>query len=314
MKYFLDKPEHIKISLTNVCNYRCVMCYNSTLKQKRGFIEDGLLFKILDECKKTNIRKVSLGSTGEALTHKKFINYLTYAKSLGLWVSTSTNGSLLTPKIANAFIREKIDRVNLSIYSSNSKEHSQYTGTKLFTQTVKNIKYFLKLRNKTKSKVKIFMSFLELPGINDFFRFIQYWRTFTESSGLEPLDISVRSFQNWGGLDIRDSSLRRLLLSKTNFDISKSVQVIRCPHIRFYLHIDHEGNVYPCCNIPEARYDSNVKFGNIYKDNIMDVWHSKRYLAFKRAHYRKNISQYLPCTKCSDIKPYYRKYISAIIK
>jgi len=85
----LDRPEIIKVSLTNICNYRCVMCYNPGLRQMRGFIKEDLLWRIMEECVEAGIGKISLGATGEPLLHPKFADFLVRAKQQGLWVSTN---------------------------------------------------------------------------------------------------------------------------------------------------------------------------------------------------------------------------------
>ena len=303
MDYFLDKPEQIKISLTNVCNYRCIMCFNPTLKQKRDYIKDDLIFKILDECKEEGIHKVSLGSTGEPFLHKDFVKYLKYAKSLGLWTSTTSNCSVLTKELAQSLIEEKLDRFNMSIYSSSPEEHKKYTGTDVFYKVCENARYFLNLWHESKSKMEVNMWFLQLPHINNYDAYLELWGPLAEKVGIA---LPSKEPVNWAGfIDFPGnlSSSRNVWLERdsgsTNLVWKRN---IRCPHIRYYMYILHDGTVLPCCNIPEIDGCNEVEFGNIYKERIIDIWHSKRYLAFKKDLYNKNLSNYGPCRKCSEIK------------
>lgn len=309
MKYLLDKPEQIKISLTNICNYRCVMCYNPALKEERGLIRDDLLFRILDECKRLNIAKVSLGATGEPLVHKGFTGYLKYAKSLSLWVSTCTNASLLTPEISEALIAEGIDHVSLSIYSSNPDEHSEYTETDLFDQVVKNTEHFLTLwhKNKNKNKIRVEMKFLEIPGINNYGKFVEFWGPLAKKIGLGQFYIPIRKLQNWSGRNFRyDASYPKRLLCLVKD--GEGAQIIsrpktKCPSVGFYLSVAHNGKAYPCCNIPESAGCQEIEFGDLNKDGIMDIWRSERFLSFQRDHYNRKAYKYGPCRICSSIQP-----------
>jgi len=311
MKYFIDKPEQIKISLTNVCNYRCIMCYNPNLKQKRGYIEDDLLFKVLDECEEEGIHKVSLGSTGEPFLHKSFVKYLKYAKSLGLSTSTTSNCSVLTKELAQSLIGGKLDRFNISIYSSSPEEHKKYTGTDEFYKVCENVRYFLNLWHESKREMEVNMWFLQLPHINNYNAYLKLWGPLAEKVGIAlPLKEPV----NWGGLsDVPgdSSSLRKVWLEKNSDETNLAWnRTIRCPHIRYYMYVLHDGIVVPCCNIPEIVGCNEVEFGNIYKERIIDIWHSKRYLAFKKDLYSKKVSRYGPCRKCSDIKEISRTKLS----
>ena len=287
MEYFLEKPEQIKISLTSVCNFRCTMCFNPNLKEQKGFIEDSLLFKILDECKSLDIRKVSLGSTGEVLLHKNFLNYLKYAKLLGLWVSTTTNCSFLTENIAEALIQEKIDRINLSIYSSDPQEHRAYTDTDTFERVVTNIHYFLDLWHKTGGKIEVRLRYLQVPNVNDYDKFMKFWKPLAKKVGLS---IPVKRVINWSGR-VSCYSEKELFGGKHE---------IPCPHIRYYLHILHNGDVLPCTSIPESYGAKEVLFGNVLNDRIIDIWNNQKYLSFKKAHAQMKVSDYGPCQNCSD--------------
>ncbi|MCK9602752.1 MAG: radical SAM protein [Candidatus Omnitrophica bacterium] len=288
MDYFLDKPNLIKISLTNLCNFRCVMCYYPELKQEKGFISDELLSKILEECEKLGINRVSLGGVGEPLLHKNYVKYLHAAKSLGFWVSTTTNCSLLNKEIAEAIIREKLDRINLSIYSSDPLEHRAYTGTDTFGQVVENVKYLIKLWQSSNRDTLIKFKFLKIPGINDYEKFKEFWQPLIKNTGFE---ISVKDPVNWG--------------SRVNFQNNKLFFGYRrrrlCKQIRYLFYILHNGDVLPCCCITEGAGYGEVVFGNMENDTIIKIWQSDKYLAFKNNHYRGKLSAYRPCRNCSEV-------------
>jgi len=305
MHYFLDRPRQIKISLTNVCNYRCVMCPNPKFKQQRAFITDRLVRKILNECRDLGVGRVALGSTGEPLMHRNFIEYLRYAKSLGLRVSTTTNCSLLSPAVSEALIRERIDRVSLSIYSSDEKSHLAYTGTNSFGKVAENITKFLELWHESGSATEVNMAFLSIPGVNDRERFMSFWGPLAKRIGLP---ITVKPAINWGGtINLYGSAVQGERLRVVKKPSGPELVIrhqIRCPHVCNYLFIIHDGTVYPCCNILESDGRPEVEFGNIGSETIRTVWNSGKYLAFKMDHFNKRIEQYPFCRRCSDVIRY----------
>jgi len=266
------------------------MCYYSTLKQEKGFISDDLLFKILEDCKSLGVKRVSLGGVGEPLLHKNFMKYLKVAKSLGFWTSTTTNCSFLNKEAAEVMIGEKLDRLNLSIYSSNRAEHEKYTGTDTFDQVVENIKYFLELWQASRRETQVNIKFLRIPGVNDYRSFRQFWQPLITKTGLE---ISIKQPVNWSS---------RIIFKRARLSFGLR-RMHLCNHIRYYLHILHNGEVLPCCNIPEGEGFGEVIFGNVDKDSIIKIWQSEKYLAFKNNHYKGRLSGYRPCKNCSEAFP-----------
>jgi len=299
MNYFLDTPQQTKISLTNVCNYRCVMCYNPNLKQERGFIDDALLYRVLDQCAEIGVSKVSLGATGEPLLHKHFLEYVRYAKSLGLWVSTTSNCSTLTHELASELIEAGLDRFNISIYSSCREEHLKYTGNDCFDQVLENVTGFLRLWHRSDRRMHVNMWFLKIPQINDYDKYLEVWKPLADEVGL-PLPLKEKG--NWAG-KVDFCSTAPVFLERSEEHLRLAVRYrIRCPHIRYYLQVLHNGQVLPCCNIAECEGHEEILFGNAKEDSLMSIWQSRKYLRFKKDHAKRRISAYPLCRNCADIR------------
>lgn len=301
--YFLSKPEQIKISVTNVCNYRCVMCFNPGLKQAKGFMPDDLYYRIVEECHAEGIGNIALGATGEPFLHKRYLDFLGRAKNLGLWVSTTSNCSFLTRDIADSILRIGLDRLNISIYSANADEHRQYTGTDTYEQTVENIQYFLNLWHETNSPMKLNMWFLQLPGLNNYDEYKKMWGPLCERIGL-PLPLKPAA--NWSGR-VENLTENHHRFSFWFERIPGYIRFcrkhrIRCNHVRSYLQVLHTGEVVPCCMIPEVGEHREILFGDLHQDSIMGVWNSERYLLFKRNLHKGRLAPYRPCSVCSEVE------------
>lgn len=301
--YFLDRPEQIKISLTNICNYRCVMCYNPRLKQSRGFIAQDLMQRILKECQQLGVLQVALGATGEPLLHKKYLKFLATARAYGLKVSTTSNCSVLTKDISDAIIELDLSRLNISIYSATPKQHKDYTGLDNFYEVVENITYFLETWFAKKSSMKVNMWFLQLPGINDYEDYVKFWKPLADKVGI---GLPQKDPINWSGrvgLAAAPGREPRLHIERIPGRLIICMRCrIKCAHVRNYLHILHNGDVLPCCNIPEPGNNPEILFGNVNSKSIMDIWQSNSYISFKKNHRHKRIDKYPLCRVCSDIE------------
>lgn len=301
--FFLEKPEQIKISVTNVCNYRCVMCFNPALKQARGFISSDQFYRIVEECRDAGIGNIALGATGEPLLHKRYLDFLDRAKSHGLWVSTTSNCSFLTHDMAESILRIGLNRLNISIYSANADEHRQYTGTDTFEQTVDNIRYFLNRWHETRSPMKLNMWFLQLPGLNNYDEYKKLWGPLCDRIGLS---LPLKPAANWSGR-VEGFTEDHHRFSFWFERVPGRIRLcrrhrIRCGHVRYYLQILHTGEVVPCCVIPEVGDHREILFGDLHKDSIMGVWNSERYLHFKSNLYNGRLAPYRPCLVCSEVK------------
>lgn len=275
------------------------MCPNSTMKQERGFMDDALAYKIIDECVSCGIKKISLGSSGEALLHKNFTKYLKYAKENKLWVSTATNCSRLTPDLSDEVLSIGIDRINLSVYSSNKEEHIKYCKKNDFEAVVNNVIYFLDRWHASDHKVDVKMGFLKLDGINDESAFIKFWEPITKKYGLE---IEIKEAINWaGGISTLSNSIlaQKFKLHRERREIILSFnRVIPCTQLPSYVYILHDGTVHPCCNLLDSTDYPEMRFGNVNNNSIIDVWQSTRFQQFRKKHFHSDVSAFKPCVSC----------------
>lgn len=298
-EYMPDKPEHVKISITNICNYRCVMCPNFTFKQLRGYMKDELAYQIIDDCVVSGIAKLSLGSSGEATLHKGFLKYLKYAKGKGLWVSTATNCSQLTPEFTDELLTIGIDRINLSVYSSTPEEHRNYCKNNNFEKVVKNITYFLERWNATGKKTDVKMGFLSLPGVNDEAAFMALWEPITQQYGLE---IDRKVAINWAGsVDTIDESVFqrkwRVRRKGAGF-VLQHCRAVPCTQMPSYIYILHDGTVHPCCNFMDSTDHPEMRFGNVTDSSIIEAWQAPRFQKFREKHYQCDVHAFRPCVSC----------------
>lgn len=134
--------EQIQINLTNICNSRCIFCFQGNDHKN---IDDELT---LDEIKKLLLDVKPLGVKtigymgGEIFMRKDIIDILKLTRKLGYGCSIITNGQLLTQDIIYKIKDLKLTSVNVSVHSLNPDNYSFIYGNRnvLLDKVIENIK------------------------------------------------------------------------------------------------------------------------------------------------------------------------------
>ena len=271
----LDTPYNLQIEPSSVCNARCVFCYHST-NTGGTLLSTETFRKIISDAKgfPSKIKIVDLYSSGEPLCNPHFADMVNEVKQAGISerVGVTTNGLLLTPKRIDDIITAGLDVIRISVNGLNSETYKQICGIDVnFDKFMETLSY--PYANKGKCQINIKIADLALRGENE--------ETFKDMFGNIADTIFVERIMpyykdvDYDALD-QDIQKRaidgRYGMKQTNFH-----KVCYRPFIKF--QIATSGNITAsCCGCPV----SDVIFGNVYKDNLVDVWNSSNRKAFLR--------------------------------
>ncbi len=114
------------IDLTERCNLKCAHCYiaHDPKKKEMGREE---IFRILDEITDAGCLWFLI-TGGEPLVRDDFLDIYTYAKKKGLIVTIFTNGTLITPYVADC-LKEYIPFiVEITLYGITKETYEKVTG------------------------------------------------------------------------------------------------------------------------------------------------------------------------------------------
>jgi MoaA/NifB/PqqE/SkfB family radical SAM enzyme len=127
-----------KIKITSRCNLRCSMCrYWKT--QDEETLESERWREVFAELAELGCRKIHF-SGGEALLRKDFPELAADAAALGLKVSLTTNGTLLTKDVVRRLVGGRIHSISLSLDGPTSRRHDAVRGRSgAFRRTVRAI-------------------------------------------------------------------------------------------------------------------------------------------------------------------------------
>ena len=163
---FGRKFPYIRLSITDVCNFKCTYClpngYKKTPGDTRSFMSAEEISRLTKALSQLGVCKIRL-TGGEPTVRKDFFNILKDIKQNSNIpkVTMTTNGYRLD-KIAKQLHEAGLDGINISIDSLNRETFKKLTGHDRLNEILEGIKILQKLGFKN-----IKVNAVLLKGIND---------------------------------------------------------------------------------------------------------------------------------------------------
>ena len=175
---------YIRLSITDVCNFKCGYCLPDGYKIDKGdnrtFInteEIGRLAKALSELGVSKIRLTG----GEPTVRKDFFEIVKIIKeNSGIKKTVITTNGYRLDKIANDIKNSGLDGINISIDSLNADTFKKITGHDRLGEILKGIKNLQKLNFKN---IKI--NAVLLKGVNDTEKDFNNWAEFIKNNEID---------------------------------------------------------------------------------------------------------------------------------
>lgn len=115
------------IELTPHCNLKCVHCYVSQCHWEGNILSYPELCRLLDQFADAGCLWLLL-TGGEPLLRPDFLDIYTYAKKKGILVSFFTNGTLITPEMADYLSEWGPRAVEITLYGATRQTYEAVTG------------------------------------------------------------------------------------------------------------------------------------------------------------------------------------------
>lgn len=158
--------EELQLELTTICNSDCIMCPRGKLKRGIGTMSKEFALYVIDEAVKLGAKTIKLEWFGETLTVPYWYQIAKYAKHKGMRTLIFTNGSLLTNGNRKRVL-DYIDKITVSIDSSNPKEYEKIRKGLRFRVVSDNLKALFEERNNEPSKTKIVVAKVKTESTDD---------------------------------------------------------------------------------------------------------------------------------------------------
>jgi len=210
---FGRKFPYIRLSITDVCNYKCTYClpqgYKKTPGDTRSFMSAEELSRLAKALSELGVCKIRL-TGGEPTVRKDFFNILKDMKKNSKIekVTMTTNGYRLD-KIAKQLHESGLDGINISIDSLERETFKNLTGHDRLPEILNGIKILqdldfksikvnavlLKGINDTEKDFEIFSNFIKDNKID--FRFIELMQTGDNKDYFKKNHVSAKIFENY---------------------------------------------------------------------------------------------------------------------
>jgi len=138
-------PSIGAIEVTRRCPLKCVHCYNNLPLGDQGAKSGELSYeehcRLIDEITEAGCLWL-LYTGGEIFARKDFLDIYTYAKKKGLLITLFTNGTLITPEIADYLAEWRPFSIEITLYGRTSETYEQITGVKgSYQRAMKGIQF-----------------------------------------------------------------------------------------------------------------------------------------------------------------------------
>lgn len=271
------KFKKIYVEITNSCNLACSFCtLNKRKVQQCTFTQ---FKKIVSECKPYT-KHLYLHVLGEPLLHIELGQFIEYAKSEGLQINLTTNGTLLAYK-QEILLKNAPRQINISLHNFKEQEGI-------------NVDSYIQQMCKV-SRLLSEQSYVSL-------RFWSSQNNVFDDETMEFLDKLQVEFP----FSIEDLMKHQKVTLQKNIFLHKE-EVFEWPSLerteetqgtcyglRQQLAILVDGTVVPCCLDGEGI----INLGNIYQISLKEIIESKRASEIRKGFENQRCSEEL-CRKCT---------------
>jgi len=134
----LSAPLRVFLDFTYACNLRCKHCFTHSGERKVEELNLTEKKYIIDQMVEMGAFRISIAG-GEPLISDEFFPFVEYARSKGVDVSFTTNGTLLTEDIINKLNDLQIRTITISLDGANEKDNDLIRGEGNFKMVTEKI-------------------------------------------------------------------------------------------------------------------------------------------------------------------------------
>ena len=299
-------PSEINIATTNVCNLKCIMCklHNPNLKKthktqffsRKQFLDEKIVYSILDYAEKKNVANVAFTAAGEALLDYRLVDFIAYAKDKNIpLISLVTNGVLLEDK-GIELLNAGLNRMTISIDGATQETYRKIRGTDLekVERGVRKCVEYARAINANGGDIEMQLNcvLVNEEVIHEEKLYLEKWK--------EYRDIIKNIY--FTDLVISDTKGRR---NKRDACFNKTYEACSYPWLGF--QVDVYGNVSVCCTMQDSSLrEKLISIGNVYNQKVYDIWNSEAMRELRKENLRQQYSKFEICKKCVER---YRAYV-----
>ncbi len=290
-KTSLAGPSQVQVQTIDRCNASCLMCpYSASEKSGQPcYMEEKLYRKILNELKYAGtVHSFVPMLQSEPLLDRDISRRLREAKEiLGSTVSVHmvTNGSILTPELADELLDSGLDTLSVSIDAFREETYKAIRKGLIFSRVIDNLQSLLQRH----PPILVIARFLkQRANEREEKMFKQFWKA-------RGARISFHSVVNRAGMLNSFDQIERLKTEQNIIYrfIDKIFPFCFLPF--FALNVLWDGRVILCCH----DWGPSVVVGDLTKQSLPEVWNGEEMNHYRHLLYSDLSKESPSCVNCS---------------
>ena len=297
----LDFPIILQIFPIYKCCAQCSFCLFSINEEKRHFVSDvesmpsELYKKCIDDIKNSEKKLLvfRIVGLGEPLMYPYLSDMCRYAKESNIAerVEIITNAIPLSKKLSEELVNY-VDRIVISVQGTTSESYKNISNINLnIDKFISNIKYLYNLKEEKNKNLHIYLKIadISLKTKEDKNRFYSMFLNICDSIAIESI-VAMHSDIEYSD-DIKNKKI-------TQFGKEIQEKVMICNQPFTFLQLNPDGNVVVCYS-----WEYSLIAGNLYKENLIDIWNGKKINKFRREMLKNNSLEFNKiCKKCNMVQ------------
>jgi MoaA/NifB/PqqE/SkfB family radical SAM enzyme len=292
----LQTPFIINVDPADSCNFQCSFCPTG---DRRLMEEVGRPFrtmkfeiftKIIDDLKEFNepIKVLRLYKDGEPLLNAHFAEMVAYAKKSGsvLRVDTTTNASLLNPKLNLKIIEAGLDRINVSVEGVSAEQYMKFSKYKIdFDKFVENVKHFYENRKQCEVVVKINGDTL---SEDDKKLFIETFKDIADGVYIEHI------MSCWPEFELRDG----LEVNQEHGIYGQEIKEVSvCPYVFYSFSLNSDGQASLCF----LDWSRKLLIGDVREESVKSIWLGDKMKSYQKMFLQHGRKNHPVCGDCGQM-------------
>jgi MoaA/NifB/PqqE/SkfB family radical SAM enzyme len=273
--YVSSYPYILKIESTNICNLKCVYCYDNRRMPDMGERPYGRMpfdnFKKLIDELSPYLFKINLYGFGEPFLFSETIDMVKYASKKNIGVGISSNMNFEDSYLPRKIVKSGLEVLIFSCHGVTQETYSKFMVKGDMELAMRNIKKVIEERGKIGSKT---------PLID--------WQFCVTQFNEKELDIAKEKAKEIGIDQIRfikpffpedaENEWFSSLFPK-NIPETLGEKKAGCSWVYRSAYINYDGGLLPCCK--DFRLLAN-DFGNVFKEGFASIWNNDNYSSSRK--------------------------------
>lgn len=288
----LDFPLSLQIETTSRCNAKCGFCPHpeTSKSEPQGVMEESLFRAVVDEVSEYPVSMLQPFLNNDPLMDKQILPRTEYIirKNPLARVSITTNGALLSPKLAEGFAALPLHTIHIS---SNGLTARAYRDTMQIDgyRVLRNVNCLRDQIARRGSKTRIVVTAILMRNNRDeVLHMKEYWQSRGVDFYLNPLNDRAGN--------IAPETFKEMLPFKADSNQSQLHywDMSSCPALYSFMAVLWNGDVVTCC----MDWRRAHLMGNAKEKSLREIWTGHRYRAMRALSDAGRLHEMPLCNGC----------------